>query len=161
MAELNEFFGDEGFDPSKVKGGSVVPAGEYRVCITGSSVEESKNTPGARYIKFELTILQPAEMANRKMWKIVNIGHPKDNVRQIAQQELKQICEAVGLTRITRTDELHNKAMLIRVEVKPRDGNPDDLQNEIKRFSRVVIGQPSSPQTGETVTPVAPGQKFF
>lgn len=159
MADLGEFFGNDGFDPSKVQGNSVLPEGEYRAVITASSVEESKATPGAKYIKFELTILKPEQFNSRKLWKNVNIGHPKDNVKAIAERELKQICESVGLVRITRTDELHGKPFSIRVIVKQNDSG--DMQNEIKKFSR--IAQAAATVTGEQlpVVPVGANEKFF
>jgi hypothetical protein len=157
MAELNEFFGADGFDADKVASADVLPAGNYRACITSSSIRESKQTPGARYIAFEISILQPVDFNGRKLFVNCNIGHTKDNVKAIAERQLKQICEAIGVTKIDRTDVLHNKPLLISVIVKDGDRGQ---QNEVKRFSSLAA---SAAQGEGAATASAPQQerKFF
>jgi hypothetical protein len=132
MSELNGIFGDDGFDPSTVAASDVLPAGEYRACVTGSIVGESK--AGDKLIKLEITILQPQTANGRKLWLNLNVAHPKDNVKAIALRQLKQICEACGIARLVDLGALHNKAFNCTVAV--RDSGEYGLQNDIKKFSK-------------------------
>lgn len=119
-------------DHDKMGDFSPIPAGEYLAHITGSDLIDNKAKTG-KFLKLDFKILSGPHK-DRNVWARLNIVHPNSQTVEIAQKELATICAAVGLVRITDSSELHGKPMMIKVTVKPGDGQFLD-SNEIKNYS--------------------------
>jgi len=63
---------------------------------------------------------------------------------KIAQQDLAQICAALGKGGIDDSDELHYKEVLIDVEISP-PSNGYEASNEIKGYSAPAGAAPVAP----------------
>jgi len=98
-----------------------IPAGDYPMAITASSIEETKAKNG-KYIKFEFTILD-GSCKGRKIWNNLNIINPNPVAVEIAQKELATICRACGKLTVTDTAELHNIPFLGKIKVRPASGD--------------------------------------
>ncbi len=126
---------------------SPIPAGEYLAQITKSELADTKAKTG-KFLKLEFTIMQ-GEQKNKKVWARLNIVNPNPQAVEIAQKELATICAAVGLARITDSDELHMKPMMIKVAIKPGEGQYLD-SNEIKNYSAAKgVAKPAPPVADE------------
>ena len=98
-----------------------IPAGDYPMAITGSSMQDTKAKTG-KYIKFEFTILD-GEQKGRKIWTNLNVVNPNPVAVEIAQKELATICRACGKLTITDTQELHGIPFLGKIKIRPASGD--------------------------------------
>ena len=108
-----------------------VPAGWYPVAVQSSTQKTSKN--GDDYFEFTLIITE-GEFAGRKLWDRVNLYHSKENVRAIAQRQLKSLCEACNKPSIKDTGELHDKQCQALVAIREWSGGES---NEVKRYKKL------------------------
>ena len=93
MASLNMEF-----DPGSVEPGNnldPIPAGEYVAQIVDSSVNPPKSGKG---LMLNLTWeVVEGEYEKRKVWDRINYQHESAQAQLIGQQQLKAICDAIGL----------------------------------------------------------------
>ena len=99
-----------------------IPAGEYLVMITDSSMEKTKAGDG-EYLKLTFKVLQDGEYKGRLIWSNLNLVNKNDQAVDIAQRELSGICHATGVMNPEDSQELHGIPMIGRVKVSPaKDG---------------------------------------
>ena len=110
-ADQHESLGS--FDP--------IPAGDYAMAITGSSMAETKAKTG-KYYKFEFTILE-GDHKGRKLWNNLNVINPNPIAVEIAKKELSTICKACNKRKITDTMELHGIPFIGKIKVRPAEGD--------------------------------------
>jgi len=144
----------------------LLPAGLYPAQVVESSIENLKSGNG-QAIKLTFEVLADG-YRGRKVWARLNVRHTNPKAETIAQQQLRELCEAVGLGRFNDTVELHNKPCQIRVKVRKDDTGQYEDQNEISGF-RPLAGavQPSMPRPAAPAAaapaassaPVPPWQK--
>lgn len=129
----------------------VVPPGEYEAMIIESEMKATKDGNGA-YVQLKIQLKN-----GRILFERLNIQNKNEKAVEIAYRTLKKICEAVGKTSIKDTSELHNKKMLVVVEVekgKPyeKDGVMKDGrdQNTIKAYKQ--LGGAAEPASGNAAS---------
>lgn len=123
MAKLN--FNPQSADKREERG--PMPAGEYLFSITESDVKPGAR-PGSQLLKLTYTCLSDG-YKGRRMWQNLNLVHPNADAQRIAQSELREICEAVGLGNQVVDDSarLHGVPMWVRIRVEKDDtGRYDD-----------------------------------
>jgi len=128
-AMFAEVFGDGGFDTSKVKS-SLLPAGIYRMRISKAEMRPSK--AGANMLAFTLTVVEPSEFEGKRHYENLNLQHSSAQVREIAQQQLKAICLAAGVTQIKRPADLIERECVVTVAIKPDKAG--ELRNNVKKW---------------------------
>ncbi len=104
MAFLNEAFdvnelpqGTGGnFDP--------LPAGWYTVTITQAELKDTKAGNG-QYIKLRYDVTGPTHQG-RVVFGNLNIKNPNQKAEEIGRQQLGDIMRAIGLAKVTDTDQL-------------------------------------------------------
>lgn len=132
----------------------IIPPGDYEAIITESEMKATANGDGA-YIQLKIQIQSGMGGSNdakgRVLYERLNIQNKNEQAVEIAYRTLKKICEAVGKTAIKDTVELHNKRLIIAVEVekgKPyiKDGQQKEGrdQNRIKAYKAVGGDAPAS-----------------
>jgi putative intracellular protease/amidase len=146
-------------DPNAVKPAedfTIIPPGEYQALIVASDVKPTNKRDG-HYLEITYQILG-GEFANRKLWSRHNLDNKSQKTVEIAEREVSAICHAVGyLQKLEDSVVLHNKPMVIRVEVEAADatkGRNKD-QNVIKAWK--PIGDGAVVATPAAATP-APGK---
>jgi hypothetical protein len=82
----------------------------------------------------------------------INHSNPSAKAEQIGRQQLGELMRAIGLTKISDTDQLVGGVCEIKVDIRKGDGQYAD-SNEIKAWKALSAGVPAS--VGET--PAAPG----
>ncbi|MDR7037427.1 hypothetical protein J2X36_002174 [Methylobacterium sp. BE186] len=109
-----------------------LPAGPYMVQITDSDVAETKAGTGL-ILKLTMEVMD-GPFANRKLWTNLNFRNPNATAQRIAQEQIKQICDAVGFQgQLTDSEVLHFRPMRVQLVVK-RDEQYGD-RNEVKKYS--------------------------
>lgn len=105
-----------------------VKAGTYEAVITDSSIKATKNGLGKGLnLTFEIV---SGENKGQKVWEWINIQHPSAEAQRIGQEDLAKLCKALNITRLTDTEQLHNKPLMITVQI---DKN-DSTRNTITRY---------------------------
>jgi hypothetical protein len=110
----------------------VIPAGNYTAMITETEIKDTKSGTG-QYIRCTYQILD-GEYKNRKIWSNFNIRNSNPQAEQIGKAQLASAVQAMGLTRISDTAELHNKPLVIKVKVRKQDGYEDT--NDVAGFGK-------------------------
>lgn len=131
----------------------IIPAGDYRVQITASSMESNKASTGS-FLKLEIEIIDGPQ-AGRKMFDRLNLDHPNEKAVEIAQRTLSAICHAVGVLTVSDSEDLHLRAMLAKIKVVERKDRPGEHSNEIGGYR--PDGSPAS-STSPAPKPAAGAQ---
>lgn len=128
-----------GFDASTVpeqESFDAIPAGAYVAIATDSEFKPTKNGRG-EYLQFVFEVLD-GPYKGRKLWSRLNLKNENQTAIDIAQRELGAICRAVGVIRPGDSSELHNKPLLLTVDVELDDRNRQ--QNVIKKYEPATGG---------------------
>jgi len=120
---------------------SLLPAGWYTAQVTESEIVALKSGQG-QALKLTFEVLSDG-YRNRKVWARLNVQHRgSPQAEQIAQQQLRELCDSIGVVRMTDTVELHNKPVQIKVKVRKSDDPQYEDQNEVNGFKPAGAGQP-------------------
>ena len=106
-----------------------LPEGKYLVHI--AETEEKISNAGNKYLNLKLQVLD-GDYKNRFLWDIVNLWHPKDNVRDIASQTMASICRATGVLKPSTSEELHHKPLTASISLETDSQYGD--QNRVKKY---------------------------
>jgi hypothetical protein len=101
-----------------------IAAGDYPMRVINSEIKQSgpnSKNPGTNFLKLEMEITD-GPSAGRKHWENLNLWHPDQQTKDIAQRSLAQLCSAVGLLAIQETEELHFKPFTGKLKVTPAKG---------------------------------------
>lgn len=110
----------------------LLPAGWYTAQVTDSSIVPLKSGNG-KGLKLTFTVLSD-NYRGRKVFTQLNVEHTSEKSQKIGLQDLKDLCESIGLARLGDTVELHNKPLQIRVKIRKDDSGQYEDQNEINGF---------------------------
>ena len=156
MAALNFNANDVAPQPSR----DPLPAGEYKVVAEASQEKPTKAGDGS-YIEVTLVVVE-GEHLGRKLWDRMNLNNKSAQAVEIAQGQMKQLCDAAGRPVIQDTAELHDIPVIAKVSLKP-DKQTGEMRNEVKGYKAVgggsnpsAPGKPAPPKPGPTA---APGSK--
>ena len=154
MAFLNEEFnvnelpvGNGHFEP--------LPAGWYSATISQSELKDTKAGNG-QYIKLRYDITGPTHQG-RVVFGNLNIKNPNVKAEEIGRQQLGDIMRAIGLAKVTDTDQLIGGEIVIKLEVKQDETY--GASNEVKGF-KSASGSPAPaaaviPATAKSPAPAA------
>lgn len=149
MAFLNEEFtldtlpvGTSNFEP--------LPEGWYNATITGAEIKDTKAGDG-KYIACKYAITGPSHQG-RVVFGNLNIKNASTKAEEIGRQQLGEIMRAIGLNKVTDTDQLIGGNLCIKLVVK----TGEYAGNEIKGFKAIggggMVSKPASS------APAAPGK---
>ncbi len=130
------------FDPTEVEARGdfeILPTGDYVMQIIDSAMKPNKAGTG-HYAELTFSIMDGA-LEGRKYWERLNLDHPNDVAVKIARQALKEICDAIGLAVCTDTEQLHFKAMTVKITAKARKNEPGMMENTA-RFAPLTGAAP-------------------
>ena len=120
-----------------------LPAGWYDAKINGFLMKTSQT--GNEYLNVEY------QTDKGRVWDIMNIKHSKDQVKNIAMEQLARLCLACGFRSIKNPenpDELIGSSVRILVEV-------DGTYNRVKAVEKVE-SNPAEKLYGQSEPKVAP-----
>jgi hypothetical protein len=116
----------------------LLPAGFYTAQITESEIVPLKSGNG-QALKLTFEVLQDG-YRGRKVWARLNVRHTNQETERIAQQQLRELCESIGLARFRDTSELHNKPMQIKVKIRKDEKGQYEDQNDVNGFRPAAGG---------------------
>lgn len=119
----------------------LLPAGWYVAQITDSDIVVLKSGNG-QAIKLTFEVLSDG-YRGRKIWAQLNVRHNNQQAEQIAQQQLRELCDSLGIVRMNDTAELHNKPIQVKVKVRKSDNPQYEDQNDISGYK--AAGGASAP----------------
>ncbi len=132
---------------------SPIPAGEYIAAIIDSEMKATKNGQG-QYLQLMLQVLE-GDYKGRMVWDRLNLVNQNQTAVEIAKRTLSAICHAAGKLQVQDSAELHDIPMVVRVSVRPADGQYD-ASNEVKAYKAM---QQSTPQQAQPAQPFQPQQQ--
>lgn len=110
----------------------LLPAGWYTAQVTESEIVRLNSGNGSA-LKLTIEVLQDG-YRGRKVWARLNVQHSNPKAETIAQQQLRELCDSIGVVRMQDTTELHNKPMCVKVKIRKDDSGQYEDQNEVTGF---------------------------
>jgi hypothetical protein len=137
MAFLDEEFsvdtlpvGNNNFEP--------LPEGWYNSTITGAEIKPTKAGDG-KYIAVKYAITGPSHQG-RVVFGNLNIKNASTKAEEIGRQQLGEIMRAIGLAKVTDTDQLIGGNLGIKLSLK----TGEYAGNEVKAFRALSGVQPAA-----------------
>jgi len=156
MAFLNEEFnvdnlpqGTGSFDP--------LPPGWYSATITGAELKNTKSGSG-QYIAVRYDITGPTHQG-RVVFGNLNIRNPNPKAEEIGRQQLGEIMRAIGIAKVTDTDQLIGATLQIKLEIRHQEGY--EPTNEVKGYKSLNGSAPvpaTTPAAAPAPAPAAPAK---
>ena len=134
-----------------------LPAGWYNANITAAELKPTKDVSGQN-IKVLYDITGPTHQG-RVVFGNLNIKNASAKAEEIGRQQLGEIMRAIGLAKVTDTDQLIGGSLQIKLEVKHQEGY--EPNNEVKGFksaSGAVPALAASPAQKAAAAPAATGK---
>ena len=125
------------FDANKVapqQSFEPMPTGWYKAMAIDSEVKPTSAGTGTR-LSIEWQIIE-GEHSGRKVFDNINLANPNPKCAEIGQAQLSAICHATGALQVADSTQLHNLPCLIRVKIRPPEGQYD-AGNEVKGYRHV------------------------
>jgi hypothetical protein len=148
MAFLDEEFsvdslpvGNNNFEP--------LPEGWYNAAITGAEIKATKAGDG-KYIALKYNITGPSHQG-RVVFGNLNIKNASTKAEEIGRQQLGDIMRAIGLAKVSDTDQLIGGNLGIKLSVR----TGEYAGNEIKGFRALSGVQPATTAPFKAVGPSA------
>ncbi len=120
---------------------SPIPAGVYAAQVVESDVKPTKTGSG-HYLQLTWKILD-GQHAGRLVFDRLNIANQNETAQKIGQQQLSQLCHAVGVLQLQDSQQLHARPCRIKVVVRKDDQYGDG--NEVKGYEAVTGTAPAAP----------------
>lgn len=128
MAFLNETF--EADNLPQGNSYEPLPAGWYHVNVTGAELKNTKAGNG-QYIAVRYDVTGPTHQG-RVVFGNLNIKNPNPKAEEIGRQQLGELMRAIGLAKVTDTDQLIGGSLQIKLEIRQQEGY--EPNNEVKGF---------------------------
>ena len=136
----------------------LLPEGDYQAVIVDSKMKAPKNPKPGNGDMLELTLevqVHP-QFSGAKLWDNLCIRHA-GTAGTIALQRLKAIMDALGLSRISKSEELHNRSLTVTVVHREHEG---EMKSQVKGYSpKRSSGQPMT-QTSYAAPSAGPANPF-
>ncbi len=156
MGDISEIYGGEFIvgDHEPTNDFEPLPAGLYMVEIDNAEVKTTKAGTG-RYLKLEMSIIGQDYMG-RKIFANINLKNPNKQAEEIGLRDLAALGLAIGVTTIKDTTDLLGKPLIVKLSVKPGDGNYGP-NNEVRAYKSIKgTTAPTQPRQSQPATPAAP-----
>lgn len=117
-----------------------LPPGWYTATITAADLKHTKDGSG-QYINVRYDITGPSHQG-RVVFGRLNIRNASARAEEIGRQQLGELMRAIGLARITDTDQLIGGVLSIKLDVRPAT-EQYAAQNEVKGFKAITGSAPT------------------
>lgn len=130
MAFLNQEFNVNELPVGNGGNFEPLPAGWYTVTITQAELKDTK-LGGGQYIKLRYDVTGPSHQG-RVVFGNLNIKNANPKAEEIGRIDLGNIMRAIGLAKVTDTDQLVGGSLSIKLDIKndPQYGS----SNEVKGY---------------------------
>lgn len=128
-----------------------LPAGWYTATINKAEIKTAKTGEG-QYIAVRYDITGPTHQG-RVVFGNINFKNPSSKAEEIGRKQLGEIMRAIGLGRVSDTDQLIGGQLSIKLAIK-NDAQYGD-SNELKGF-KALGGSVSLPTASVSAPPAVP-----
>jgi hypothetical protein len=133
-----------------------LPEGNYNATITQAELKNT-NDGGGQYIKLRLDITGPSHQG-RVIFSNLNIKNASAKAEEIGRQQLGDIMRAVGLAKVTDTDQLIGGNVNIKLTIRAartdeKTGKTYESSNEVKGYRAINGG--AAPAAFKAAAPAA------
>jgi len=140
MAFLETAFDVNELPRSTINNFDPLPAGWYTTNITQAEIKSTSDGTG-QYIKLRYDITGPSHQG-RVVFGNLNIKNKTPKAEEIGRQQLGEVMRAVGLARVTDTDQLIGGCLSIKLDIRPQRTDPTsgktyEASNDVKGFRSV------------------------
>lgn len=126
-----------------------LPPGWYNVTIKDAQLKDTKDRTG-QYIA-----VQYVTDKNRTVFGNLNIRNGNPKAEEIGRQQLGDLMRAVGLTRVTDTDQLIGTSLQIKLAIREA-ANGYEASNDVKGYKAIEGGM--MPTASPAAAPSAPAK---
>ena len=120
------------FSPSNAGSLDPLPPGRYLAEIVSSGMRPNRSGRGS-HIELEFVVAD-GEHEGRHLWSRLNVDHPNETAVRIAKQDLASICRAVGIDRLSETEELHGGRLVLVLRAARRH-DTGETTTEIRGYA--------------------------
>lgn len=117
-----------------------LPPGWYHANITGAELKSTKAGNG-QYIAVRYDITGPTHQG-RVVFGNLNIKNPNPKAEEIGRMELGNLMRAIGLAKVTDTDQLIGGSLSIKLDLSAAT-EQYAAQNEVKGFKAITGSAPT------------------
>ena len=137
---------DEEFDvgtlPQSTNNFDPLPPGWYEVSITDAEIRKTKAGTGS-YIAVRYDVIGPTHQG-RVVFRNLNIRNPNPKSEEIGRQQLGDLMRAIGVPRLTDTDQLIGGSLKIKLKIREQEGY--DPSNDVSGFKALEGSAPPAPR---------------
>lgn len=143
MAFLSESFDVNDLPTGNTSNFEPLPAGWYTATMTQAELKATNDGTG-QYIKVRYDITGPTHQG-RVVFGNLNIRNKSAKAEEIGRQQLGEIMRAIGLAKVTDTDQLIGGQISIKLDIRAArtdesTGKTYDASNDVKGFRSVSGG---------------------
>jgi len=120
MNNISTLFG-QAFNAAEVEPSqpySLLPRGRYVVAIDESAMKETKSRHG-QYLECRFRVLE-GEHQESMAYARFNLINQNPKAQEIAFREFSGLCRAVGVLQVADSHELHDRPLVIQVDLEVR-----------------------------------------
>jgi hypothetical protein len=133
-----------------------LPEGNYNATVTQAELKATNDGTG-QYIKLRLDITGPSHQG-RVIFSNLNIKNASAKAEEIGRQQLGDIMRAVGLAKVTDTDQLIGGNVNIKLTIRAartdeKTGKTYEASNEVKGYRAINGG--AAPAAFKAAAPAA------
>jgi len=126
-----------------------LPEGWYTASISDAEIKTTKAGNG-QYINVKYSIIGPTHQG-RMVFGMVNIKNPNPKAEEIGRQQLGEIMRAIGLSKVSDTDQLIGGSLSIKLKITPASGDYE-ASNNVSSFKALAGGIPAMPKPSTMAT---------
>jgi hypothetical protein len=130
-------FLDQAYDVNELPKGNgnfePLPPGWYNVTISGAEIKKTKLGNG-EYIAVRYDVTGPTHQG-RVIFGNLNIKNANPKAEEIGRQQLGDMMRAIGLARLSDTDQLIGGQLAIKLAIRKSEDHGDS--NDVKGFKSV------------------------
>jgi len=141
MANLGETFEVSSLPQGNSGSYDPLPPGWYSATMTAAEIKTTKTGTG-QYIALRYDITGPTHQG-RVVFGNLNIRNASPKAEEIGRQQLGDICRAIGLAKVSDTDQLIGNSLMIKLDIEKSEQYGD--KNQVKGFKPIAGGAPSVP----------------
>jgi hypothetical protein len=138
MANLGETFDVSTLPQGNTGSYDPLPPGWYTATMAAAEIKATKTGTG-QYIAIRYDITGPTHQG-RVVFGNLNIRNQSPKAEEIGRQQLGDICRAIGLAKVSDTDQLIGNSLMIKLDVEKSEQYGD--KNQVKGFKPIAGGAP-------------------
>lgn len=93
--------------------------GMYQGMIIDSAIKATKAGTG-EYIELVIQVTDGPQ-TGRKLWERLNVSNPNKTAEDIARTSLSELCHAIGVQKLTATEQLHDVPFMMEVQIDRKE----------------------------------------